>query len=36
MAIPFIQDPKFDKGFAPKTPPPQPQPDPVPQQVPIH
>jgi pilus assembly protein CpaC len=36
MAIPFIQDPRFDKGFAPKTPPPQPQPDPVPQQVPIH
>jgi pilus assembly protein CpaC len=36
MAVPFIQDSKFDKGLAPKTPPPQPQPDPVPQQVPIH
>ncbi|MGB6609609.1 MAG: hypothetical protein WBE63_07705, partial [Acidobacteriaceae bacterium] len=35
-AIPFIDNSKFDKGIAPKTPPPQPQPQPVPQQVPIH
>ncbi|HEY1501532.1 MAG TPA: type II and III secretion system protein family protein [Acidobacteriaceae bacterium] len=35
-AIPFIENPKFDKGLAPKTPPPQPQPQPVPPQVPIH
>jgi pilus assembly protein CpaC len=35
-AIPFIDNPKFDKGMAPKNPPPQPQPQPIPQQVPIH
>jgi pilus assembly protein CpaC len=35
-AIPFIETPRFDKGFAPKVPPPQPQPQPVPPQVPIH
>ena len=35
-AIPFIDNPKFDKELAPKTPPPQPQPQPVPQQVPVH
>ena len=34
--IPFIDNQKFDKGIAPKTPPPQPQPQPVPQQVPVH
>ncbi|MGC2300684.1 MAG: type II and III secretion system protein family protein [Acidobacteriaceae bacterium] len=34
-AMPFIDSQKFDKGFAPKIPPPQPQPQPVPQQVPI-
>jgi pilus assembly protein CpaC len=35
-AVPFIDNPKFDKGIAPKTPPPQPQPQPVPPQVPVH
>ncbi len=35
-AIPLIDDKKFDKGVAPKTPPPQPQPQPVPQQVPVN
>lgn len=35
-AVPFIQNPSFDKGLAPKTPPPQPQPQPVPPQVPVH
>jgi pilus assembly protein CpaC len=34
-AIPFINDPKFDKGIAPKNPPPQPQPQPLPPQVPV-
>lgn len=36
MAIPFIQNQKFDKDFAPKAPLPQPQPDPVPQDAPVH
>jgi len=35
-AVPFISIPQFDKGIAPKTPPPQPQPQPVPEQVPVH
>jgi pilus assembly protein CpaC len=35
VPVPFINDQKFDKGGAPKTPPPQPQPQPLPQQVPI-
>jgi pilus assembly protein CpaC len=35
-AVPFIENQKFDKSIAPKTPPPQPQPQPVPPQVPIH
>lgn len=35
-AVPFIHEPQFDKGFAPKVPPPQPQPQPVPDQVPVH
>ncbi|MFZ0273717.1 MAG: type II and III secretion system protein family protein [Acidobacteriaceae bacterium] len=34
-AEPLIDNPKFDKGITPKTPPPQPAPQPVPQQVPI-
>jgi pilus assembly protein CpaC len=34
-AEPLIDNPKFDKGIAPKVPPPQPAPQPVPQQVPI-
>lgn len=34
-AIPFINTPQFDKGVAPKTPPPQPQPQPVPPRVPV-
>ena len=34
-AVPFINTPQFDKGIAPKTPPPQPQPQPVPPRVPV-
>ncbi len=36
MAVPFIEDPKFDKEMSPKTPLPQPQPNPVPQDAPVH
>jgi pilus assembly protein CpaC len=35
MVIPFINEPTFDKGIAPKNPPMQPQPQPLPPQVPI-
>lgn len=35
MLVPFIDDRKFDKDFAPKTPVPQPQPQPLPEDVPI-
>ena len=35
MVIPFINEPTFDKGIAPKNPPTQPQPQPLPPQVPI-
>ena len=36
MAIPFIENQKFDKEMSPKTPLPQPQPNPVPQDAPVH
>jgi pilus assembly protein CpaC len=36
MVVPFINNPKFDKDLAPKTPPPQPQPNPRPEDVPVH
>jgi pilus assembly protein CpaC len=36
MVVPFIDDPKFDKGMTPKTPVPQPQPNPRPQDAPVH
>jgi pilus assembly protein CpaC len=36
MVIPFINNPKFDKELAPKTPVPQPQPNPRPEDAPVH